>query len=476
MEVLFGFVLGAVVAGGGALWLLRRSSGDHSRTRTELVDLRVEHAHVQTRLEDHDEQLAEVAEERDDARTQLEEAEQQLAEAKTELATVTADHQARQDEMAKAREELDVHFRGIASEVVQSSSEEFLRHANEQFREHTALASKDLEAREQAVSSLVQPVRERLQEFEQHVSAIENRRTDAYAHIDELVKQTQQQISNLHAETGRLREALHSSQVRGSWGEQQLLNVVEAAGMRQHIDFVPQETVAGEDGNRRPDLVVNIPGGVRVVIDAKTPFDAYFEAQNATTEQERDEFLHTHAESLIGHARDLQSRDYQRWIDGSPDFVVMFVGADGILDAAQRVRPTIWEDAWRQHRVLISTPGLLVAFLRTVAQAWQQEDTQQNALQIAEAARELYLRLGTYAEHVNNIGRGLGRAVDAYNRSVGSFQSRVLVQARRMEELGAIDGDHRIQEPEQLGADVRELTAHELRQEPELELELEDEG
>ncbi len=140
----------------------------------------------------------------------------------------------------------------------------------------------------------------------------------------------------------------------------------------------------------------------------------------------------------------------------------MFVGADGILDAAQRARPTIWEDAWAKHRVLISTPGLLIAFLRTVAQAWQHEDTQQNAREIAEAARELYRRLGTYANHVNDIGRGLGRAVEAYNRSVGSFQSRVLVQARRIEGLGAVDHADQITGPESLDGSTRYLEASEL--------------
>lgn len=471
MEILLGIIIGAIVVGLGAATLSRSSQARLAQTSKELGTLQVEHAQVQTRLADHDEQLAVVERERDEARQDLERVVNELTDTKTQLATLTADHQARQEEIAKAREELDTHFKGIASEVVQSSSEEFLRHANEQFREHTALASKTLEAREQAVSTLVQPVREKLGEFEEHVRTLETRRTDAYAHIDELVKQTQQQLTQLHAETGRLREALHSSQVRGSWGEQQLLNVVEAAGMREHIDFVAQETTQSDEGRLRPDLVVNIPGGVRVVIDAKTPFDAYFEAQNAATEKEQAELLQTHADSLIGHARELQGRDYQRWIGGSPDFVIMFVGADGILDAAQRARPTIWEDAWSKHRVLISTPGLLIAFLRTVAQAWQHEDTQQNAREIAEAARELYRRLGTYANHVNDIGRGLGRAVEAYNRSVGSFQSRVLVQARRIEDLGAVDRPDHIPGPESLDGSVRYLEASELgeSQEPDLE-------
>ncbi len=274
MVILLGMIIGAIVAALVAAALVRGSRSQLAQASAELVALQVEHAQVQTRLVDHDEQLAAVEEERDKATTRVAGLEHELTEAKTELAKVAADHQARQEEIAKAREQLDTHFKGIASEVVQSSSDEFLKHANEQFREHTALASKSLEAREQAVSTLVQPVRERLGEFEEHVRTLETRRTDAYAHIDELVKQTQQQLAQLHAETGRLREALHSSQVRGSWGEQQLLNVVEAAGMREHIDFVAQETTPSDDGRLRPDLVVNIPGGVRVVIDAKTPFDA----------------------------------------------------------------------------------------------------------------------------------------------------------------------------------------------------------
>ena len=409
--------------------------------------------------------VAWYASQRGDRRSaaKLEETRGELGEAREKLARVEADHAARREELEKAREQLDTHFKGIASQVVRSSNEEFLKQAREQFERQSETADKSLGARERAVRELVKPVKEKLDTFDEHVRDLERKRSGAYAQVNELIDQTQKQLDRLRTETGGLREALHSSQVRGSWGEQELRNVIEAAGVREPVDFVAQETTATDTGSLRPDLVVNIPGGVRVVVDAKTPFESYFAARNAESDDERKELLQKHASSLLGHAHTLAGKDYDRWVKGSPDFVVMFVGADGILEAAQQAQPSIWEDAWSRHRVLIATPGLLIAFLRTVALAWQREDIQRNAQEIADTARELYSRLKVYAGHVDDLGKGLKRAVDAYNRSVGAFQSRVLVQARRIEDLGAVPDSNRIADSEPVELDVRSLSSPDVQ-------------
>ena len=233
--------------------------------------------------------------------------------------------------------------------------------------------------------------------------------------------------------------------------------------MREHVDYLRQAHTVTEDGAIRPDAVIKLPRGLSVPVDAKTPLEAYLRANESDDEVEQRAALGQHAAALMSHARALGSKNYAAAIDGkSPDFVVLFVPTETILDAAMVAQPTIWEDAWTQHKVLIASPGLLIALLRTIGVAWQQEDIQQNAQEIADTSRELYTRLATYSDHVGNVGKALTSAVRAYNSSVGSFQSRVLVQARRIEELGAVEESRRIEGPASVELEVRQLTAPEL--------------
>ncbi|MYB11414.1 MAG: DNA recombination protein RmuC [Acidimicrobiia bacterium] len=371
------------------------------------------------------------------------------------LAAAEAEHEARTEELAKAREELETQFKGIASNVVEANSKVFLEQAKAQFENQKKLSEADLKQRQQAIDELVKPVKENLAKFEKRVNEIEEKREGAYEGLTT-------QIGQLREATGGLREALRSPQVRGLWGEQTLRNILEVSGMREHIDFVEQHTVATDDGSVRPDAVVRVPGGVQVVIDAKTPLDSYLEAHNEKDEQRQGELLQSHARSLMGRAKELGDKDYAAAIDGSPDFTVMFVPADPILDAAVDVQPTIWEDAWQKHRVLIATPGLLLAFLRTVALAWQQQDLQENAQEIADGATALYDSLRVYAGHVDNVGKGLQRAVKAYNDSIGSLEGRVLPRARRFEELGPVSGVKRIEGVSPVEAYPRAVAAAEL--------------
>ena len=346
-----------------------------------------------------------------------------------ELAAVKADAAARLEEFAKARANLDTQFKGIASEVIRANNETFLVQAQEQFANQAKLSGADLEKRQQAIRDLIKPVRENLDKFEKRVNAMEAKREGAYEGL-------KTEIGLLRDVTGHLGEALRSSQIRGRWGEQQLRNVLELAGMRKHIDFLEQVTVAGGESRGRPDAVVRVPGGVK----AKTPLDAYLDSHGSGDEERRQELLQSHAGSLLGHAKTLGGRDYGASVAGSPDFVVMFMPADPILDAALDVQPTLWEGAWTKHRVLIATPGLLLAFLRTVARAWQEQSMQENARQIADAGREMYERLRTYLGHVGKMGRGLEQAVTSYNAGIGSLEGRVLPQARRFEEMAAAAG------------------------------------
>ena len=400
--------------------------------------------------------LFRVIRQREEATRQWNEASRQRDEATRELASLKAAQEARVEELEKARQDLDTYFKGMAAEVLHANSQAFLEQAKEQLAGQAKLSDSDLEKRQQAIDALVKPVRENLEKFEKRVNEIEQKREGAYAGL-------KTELGLLRNVTGNLGEALRSSQIRGRWGEQQLRNVLEISGMDQHIDFYEQRTFVGDDGAVRPDAVVRVPGGARVVIDAKTPLDSYLEAHNSPDDDKRrHELLQLHAGSLLGHARTLGNRTYDAAIAGSPDFVVMFVPADPILDAAMDVEPMLWENAWTRHRVLIATPGLLLAFLRTVALAWKEQSLQENARKIADSSKELYERLRTYLDHVSKMGRGLEQAVNSYNAGIGSLEGRVLPQARRLEDLGPAATGRKINAPVPVERVVRRLSAPEL--------------
>ena len=440
MDLALGIIIGLVLGGGVTYALLRSGS---VRLETQLV----ERTH----------QLETTVRERDEARAERDTRARELAQAAAEISGYKSTQVARDKALEERRAELDTHFKGLASEALKFSTEEFRKQAAEQFKQHQELAGKDLKAREVAVENLVRPVRESLDKLREHVDASDKARVADTTRVSEGVNQ-------LMAETSGLRKILHNPQLRGAWGEQHLRNVLDAAGMTPHVDYVEQGTLDGApDGTRlRPDVLVRIPGGATVVIDAKTPHDRYDQALRSNDEQEQARLLAEHAAALAGHAKELADRDYAQWVEGSPDFVMMYVPTDPILDAAITADPAIWQETWQRHRVLIATPGLLIAFLRTVALAWRQQDVQQNARQIAETARELYGRLRTYSGHVDKMGRGLHQAVEAYNAGVGSFQSRVLVQARRFEELSATDDAKQMSEPAPVEQAVRQIDAQEL--------------
>lgn len=451
--VLLVVVLVFVVA--QAIVVRRGRLGGGGAGTDETSEIRTRAAQLEVQLAERDEQLGEARVERDAARAERDEVRGEREAALRRLAATKAEHEARTEELAKAREELETQFKGIADDVTKANSKAFLEQAKEQFENQKKLSEADLRQRQQAIDELVKPVKENLETFAKRVSEIEEKREGAYEGLNTQVKQ-------LLETTGGLKEALRSPQVRGLWGEQTLRNILEVSGMREHIDFFEQHSVDTDDGKLRPDAVVRVPGGVQVVIDAKTPLDSYLEAHSEKDEQRQGELLHNHARSLMGHAKVLGDKDYAAAVDGSPDFTVMFVPADPILDAAVDVQPTLWDEAWQRHRVLIATPGLLLAFLRTVALAWQQQDLQKNAQEIADGATALYDSLRVYAGHVDNVGKGLQRAVKAYNDSIGSLEGRVLPRARRFEELGPVSGVRRIEDVSPVEAYPRAVAAAEL--------------
>lgn len=316
---------------------------------------------------------------------------------------------------------------------------------------------------QEAVARAVAPLHDTLRRYEQRVVELEHDRIDAYAELREQVRSMSTVSGELRTETKQLVAALRAPQVRGRWGEHQLRRIVEAAGMLEHCDFDEQVTAATDHQGVRPDLVVRLHGGRSVVVDAKAPFDAYLTAMEARDERGRNTQLDAHARHLRAHVDNLAAKSYWAAFDQTPDFVVLFVPADPFLDVALQRDPGLLEHAFARN-VVLATPATLVALLRTVAYSWRQEALARNAATVHSLARELYSRLSTLGDHVGKLGSSLSGAVTAYNRAVGSLESRVLVSARKLAELG-VSGDE-LAAPAQVELAPRQPQAPELLGEP----------
>jgi DNA recombination protein RmuC len=312
------------------------------------------------------------------------------------------------------------------------------------------------------LAGLVAPLRESLAQVRQQLSEVEKGRATSDTALREQVLAMNQTSELLRTQTSQLVTALRAPHVRGRWGEMQLERVVEAAGMTEHVDYVTQVSATGADGTVRPDLVVRLAGGKSVVVDAKVAFSAYLEAMEAPDEPTCDARMKSHARQLRTHVDALAAKAYWERFSPAPEFVVCFVPADPILDAALREDPTLLEHAFTRN-VVLATPSTLVALLRTIAYTWRQEALAENAARVHELGRDLYKRLATLGGHFDRLGRTLGGAVGAYNDAVGSMERMVMAKARQMNDLGVVDPDAALKHLEPLtDAIPRQTTAPEL--------------
>ena len=370
-------------------------------------------------------------------------------------------HEARVAELTRMGAELEKKFAGLASEVLGKNSESFLKLVSERFEKHSESAREDLEKRRTAIETLVKPLGENLTKFERKVGEIEKAREGAYEAIAAQVKNLAEGQTGLRTETSRLVQALRRPETRGRWGEYQLRNVLEMAGMTKHVDFVEQPTIAGDEGRLRPDVIIRVPGGTSIIVDAKTPLDAYLSAVEAPDEATREQRIADHARQVRDHVRALASREYWKALPETPDFVVMFVPGESFFAAAIESDPALLESAWRE-RVLISTPTTLIALVKTIAFGWQQERLAENAQAVAAQGRDLYERIKTFGGHMGAVGKALQQTVERYNKGVGSLESRVLPAARRFEDLDVVPAASSIPTLEPVELDPREPQAEEL--------------
>ena len=330
---------------------------------------------------------------------------------------------------------LRASFDSVAGEALRANSALFLQLARESLGRDQVVAQGALRERETAIAQLVEPLRAALERTEAQVLALERERREAFASLRTQIESLSGGQAQLQRETRNLVTALRRPEVRGRWGELTLRRLVELAGLTEHCDFTEQVRVTGEDGTLRPDLVVHMPDARDLVVDAKTPLDAYLAALEAASDEERAQALKRHAQQVEARVRDLAAKSYWSQFERSPEFAVLFLPGDQFLSAALAERPELLESALGQG-VIITTPSTLIALLKTVAYGWRQSEVAHNAAIIRDLGQELYRRLASFDGHLARMGQRLASAVEAYNAAVGSLERQVLPQARRFTELG----------------------------------------
>lgn len=407
------------------------------------------------------------------SRRALEESLSKKTEEATSLATEAARLTERLEQERKAAErnlallqdaqaKLSDAFKALSADALERNSESFLKLAQESLQRFQEGARSDLEQRQKAIGELATPIRERLEKFDVKIGELEQKREGAYQALRQQVSDLLQvHLPQLHRETADLVKALRQPQVRGRWGEVQLRRVVEMAGMLEHCDFDEQVSHTTEEGRLRPDLIVHLPSDRQVVVDAKAPVEAYLEAVEAQDENARAEALKRHAGQVRAHIGRLSGKAYFDQFSPTPEFVVLFVPGEAFFSAALAQDPTLIEYG-AEHRVIPASPTTLIAWLKAVAYGWRQEALARNAAEVAALGKELYERISTLADHWGSVGKRLDQAVDAYNRSVGTLERRVLPSARKFRDLQAVGADQELESPAQVTHETRPLTAAEL--------------
>jgi DNA recombination protein RmuC len=410
--------------------------------------------------------------------------ERQLAEREAELARLRDERGALQAEAARlettiekerqaaeeklrlldaAEQKLSDAFKALSAQALESSSDSFLRLAKTALEAYQQEARGDLELRQQAIDQLVLPLKESLARVDQRIQEIETARATAYGSLTEHLQTLASGQAGLERETAKLVSALRKPMVRGRWGELQLQRVVEMAGMVERCDFVQQPSGVGDEGRMRPDMVIRLPGGKSIVVDSKAPLEAYLDALEAPDEEARRTKLQEHARQVRAHLKKLGEKAYWTQFQPAPELVVLFLPGESFYSAALEQDPTLMEFDLKQG-VVLATPMTLIALLRAVAYGWRQEQVEENARAISDLGRQVYDRLRTWTEHLGDLRRGLERAVESYNKAVGSLELRVLPSARRFKELGAATGAD-VEPLEILDKAARELQGGEIQEE-----------
>lgn len=362
--------------------------------------------------------------------------------------------------IAQARDELANQFTALSTAALEQNNARFLALAEQRLKEQQTAGKAELETQKRDVKQLVKPVEEKLAAVDRVLRDIEKERAEAYGGLRSQLRSVAETQQRLQSETANLVTALRAPHVRGRWGEVQLKRVCEMAGMLAYCDFYEQQTVASENGVLRPDVVVKLPGGKDVVVDAKAPLAAYLDAIDAKDEDEREAHLDSYARHVREHIQKLSAKSYSAQFESSPEFVVMFLPGEVFYSAALERMPDLIERSVEES-VLIATPTTLIALLKAVAYGWRQERMAESAREVSKLGRELYQRLALLSERFGKLGKRLSSSVDAYNEAVGTLERRVLVSARKFDEHGVAPDGEELASPGQVEISVRRLQAPE---------------
>lgn len=444
-----------------AIWRNWRRACDAERRLEELQkehkQLVVEKERASTladRVPDLEQQVEELREQREVAK-------RQNTEVQTRLDTERTSHAERVGELQKMGAEIEAKFESLASKVLGQNRETFLSLVSERFAKHKETADNDLQERQRNIENLVKPIGDNLAKFEEQVGNIEKARVGAYSAIKQQVGSLTEDLTGLRTETGRLVQALRQPVTRGRWGEHQLRNVLEMAGMAEYCDFVQQPTIHGEDGNLRPDVIIRLPGGKSVIVDAKTPLEAYLAAAEASDENDRRQKMERHVQQVRNHIRNLKSREYWKEVPDTLDFVVMFIPVESAFASAVQRDPELLNRAMGD-RVFISSPTTFIALVKAIAYGWQQEKLAENTKAVAENARALFDRIAKFGKLTIDLGSSIRQVVGRYNSMVGSLETRLLPAARKFEGLGVAPAGSSIPEVEPVTVEPRDPQAAEF--------------
>ncbi len=449
------FLILGLLIGGAAAYFLARAQTKAALTN-KLTEIEVKARGAENTIAELRNRLQERGEESKRLSEQLKLEQAAKITAETRLTETQKNLEEQKRLLDEAAQKLKDTFNALSSDALKSNNQAFLELARKTLENYLSEAKGDLSKRQDAIDLMLKPVKETLQKYENQIREIESARQGAYSglkvYLDDL-KTTQERLQK---ETTALVSALKTPQVRGRWGEITLRRVVEVAGMSRYCDFIEQPSVETEEGRKRPDLIVKLPGDRTVIVDAKVPLKAYMEAIETADDEKRKILLMQHAQAVRNHAKQLSSKAYWNQFKPTPDFVVLFLPAESFFSMALEQDRNLIEDGMAGG-VILATPTTLITVLRSVAYSWQQQQAAENSKQILETGVELFNRICKFADYIGDIGKGLNTAVKSYNSAIGSWESRVMPGAQRLKDLGASAPEKSLPEISQIDTSIREL-------------------